>query len=484
MSRPAVAVGALACTLYVWSLPPGLGWWDTAEYQTVPYIAGILHPTGFPAYTIAGWLFSHVFIAGNVAWRMSVMSALCVSSAAALLFDCARRSGASWAAAAAAAAVFVTSDIMWVHATRAGVESLTLLFGALALTNALAWHGTRAGAHFVRAGLFAGLAVATHPIAIWFLPGMAILVCTARRPWQLRALAAAVAAFVAGLGFYAYLPLRSAAVTAAHLDPAATILGVVGQPFWDYDHPATAAGFMRLVSGADFGAGGTLRTLADAGRIPAYVVRFGAVIAAHIGWIGAFAAAGGVIANAPHRPIVLGLIATAFLVIPFSLSYGVLVDADKYYLLLVWIAALFAALGASAVPRLGPLPAMLLAAAAGFNFHNNAHLFEQRAEHNGAMVVADALAATPEDAVIYAGWSYVTPLAYAAYVDHNMGSRIPVTNAPHADMVAWTRLRPVFYMPFPENDLDVPGARLELLANTYPKIYRVVPQRATGGVNP
>lgn len=42
---------------------------DTAEYQTVPYILGIAHPTGFPAYTLAGWAWSHALAFGTVAWR-------------------------------------------------------------------------------------------------------------------------------------------------------------------------------------------------------------------------------------------------------------------------------------------------------------------------------------------------------------------------------------------------------------------------------
>ena len=35
---------------------PGVGFWDTAEFQAVPPLLGTLHPTGFPAYAILGWL--------------------------------------------------------------------------------------------------------------------------------------------------------------------------------------------------------------------------------------------------------------------------------------------------------------------------------------------------------------------------------------------------------------------------------------------
>ena len=34
--------------------------WDTAEAQTVPPLLGTMHPTGFPAYVLLGWLASVV----------------------------------------------------------------------------------------------------------------------------------------------------------------------------------------------------------------------------------------------------------------------------------------------------------------------------------------------------------------------------------------------------------------------------------------
>ena len=39
---------------------PGLGFWDTAEVQTVAPVLGTAHPTGFPTYVLLGWLASVV----------------------------------------------------------------------------------------------------------------------------------------------------------------------------------------------------------------------------------------------------------------------------------------------------------------------------------------------------------------------------------------------------------------------------------------
>ncbi len=50
-----------AFAVYRTTLLPGLCAWDTAEAQTVLPVLGTMHPTGFPAYVVIGWLASVVF---------------------------------------------------------------------------------------------------------------------------------------------------------------------------------------------------------------------------------------------------------------------------------------------------------------------------------------------------------------------------------------------------------------------------------------
>lgn len=479
-----IIVAIAALVLYGCSLPPGIGWWDTGEYQTVPYIAGILHPTGFPAFTLAGWAFTHIVPFGNIAWRTSVMTALAGALATGLLARTARELGARWDTACAGALLFAVSSISWQHATRAGVETLTLLFGACAFASALAWYRDQHPGALVATGLAAGLALATHPISIWYLPGLTVLVgagCRKRTP-SARALLGAGGAFVAALALYAYLPLRSFAITAAGLDPAARVLGITGLPFWDYNHTANLSNFAREVTGADFGASSSLGAWLNLAQYPAYLARFSTTVFAQFGWTGSIAAALGVLASARRWPLALGLALGALGVIPFSMAYSVLVDAQKYYLLLVWIAALFAILGADRTraalaarfPRIDALPALALAVAVILTAFSNAHFFDQRYDRNGRGIIDTVRANTPDDAIVFAGWSYVTPLGYAAYAEHSLGHRLPVANVPHDRIAAFARRFTVYYMPFPENELVLAGARLAYVANTHPPLYRVI----------
>ena len=69
-TSPALGVGDRArFAVYRATLLPGLGAWDTGEAQTVLPILGTMHPTGFPAYVVVGWLASIVLAAARVARR-------------------------------------------------------------------------------------------------------------------------------------------------------------------------------------------------------------------------------------------------------------------------------------------------------------------------------------------------------------------------------------------------------------------------------
>ena len=231
-SDPAVAYAAgvvvlMALGIYLRTMMPSTGFWDTAEAQTVPPTLSIFHPTGFPTYAVLGWLWSQLPI-GEVAWRMNLLSAVCVALAAGLVTLIAghligeRHRVLRAGAAGVAGAAFAFASEPWENATRADVHALNVLFVALITWLLLVWAAARragtprADRWLVAAALAFGLALGAHPLAGFTAVGIAAWLIavdrTVWRRWRL-ILACAAALAVAAIGSYAYIAVR------AQIDP-------------------------------------------------------------------------------------------------------------------------------------------------------------------------------------------------------------------------------------------------------------------------
>jgi hypothetical protein len=213
----ALALGALA--LYVATLLPGIGSGDTAEFQRVAPTLGVAHPTGYPLYTMLGWLWSRLPLGGTPAWRMNLFSASMAALAVGALFLAARALGQSRLVAAMAALTLAVSSTFWSQATVAEVYALAALIQALLIQALLRWRQGRWPLWV--AGLLLGLGLAHHRTIILMIPGALVFWGLAAGDWRLvtaqrlpvsslqsQASRAALAA-LAGCLLYLYLPLRA-----------------------------------------------------------------------------------------------------------------------------------------------------------------------------------------------------------------------------------------------------------------------------------
>ena len=207
---------ALAAFCLYWaSLLPGLGSRDTAELQWVVPTLGLAHPTGYPLYTMLGWLWCQLPLGGTMAWRLSLFSGLAAAAAVSASYHVARALAQPRPLALAAALALAVSRAFWSQATIAEVYALAALIQALLLLALLRW---RAGRWPLwAAGLLAGLGLAHHRSIILLLPGALLFVALS---WRLaasrarlspRTLAGAALALVLPLALYAYVPLRAPA---------------------------------------------------------------------------------------------------------------------------------------------------------------------------------------------------------------------------------------------------------------------------------
>ncbi len=77
-SRPivlAALVAASAFVVYLFTLAPTVDFIDDGELTTACWTLGICHPTGYPFFTLIGWVFAHLPIVSSVILRMNLMAA-------------------------------------------------------------------------------------------------------------------------------------------------------------------------------------------------------------------------------------------------------------------------------------------------------------------------------------------------------------------------------------------------------------------------
>lgn len=482
--------GAVAFALYAVALSPNVDWWDTAEFQTVPYIAGILHPTGFPAYALAGWLITHALPIGSVAWRMNVLGALCGAIMTDRAAATARNLGAAPATAGVAALLFATSPLVFHEATIALAESLAFAFVALAVCAAVRYARLARGPDVAACAIFAGLALATHPITIWTFPGIILILAgakitplrTARRAAVSVAIAAAIVAAI-----YAYLPLRDGWIVSHHVDPVEQLFPVTNTPFWDYDRPSTREGFVRLVTGAEFGSPGrAVVTTLSADKYAAHGKRLIELLGATLG-IPVFLVLALVAFERRVRrwTMVAGVAVAGFLPAAFANIY-LTADPGKYDLSVPWAAAVLVAAGATAFLRAlrkrswntRPLVLALLLGFSAAALRAESAVFSHSTDLRGEHVIETVLRATPDDAIVNAEWVYLTSLAYAAYVDHRFGHRLLAANVSY-EMVRGRRLGRRFFYLFPgdlakAHEPNVAGGCLARIASSPLPLYEVL----------
>jgi len=422
----------------------------------VPYILGIAHPTGFPAFTLTGWLFSHAFALGTVAWRLNVFSGLWVSAAVAGVALLAQRLGAGPTEACLAAIAFAFGKQAWFQGTHADVHAMLLACMIFALLFAVRHlQGTeRDGRDILRAGLCAGVGLATHPLALFVLPALAAALVMRRE--RLRPdLPVTVAALVAPLLLYLYLPLRSAYVAAHGLDPtAAAPLFGTGTVAWDTEHPRTLAGFIAEVTGRQFHATSNFVTAFGPHRYLAALGDMWAYVPSELApWLVVLAAFGAAAVALRDLRCLVALAATPLCIGAFtSTVFTDPVDVARYLLPAFAVVIVFAAVA----PQL-PIPPMprfalrivvvlLLAAAVATAWQSSPVVRGVPDDRDGQVAIDAVRTAVPDGSLVVASWSDATALAYGAFVEHALGSRIVVLGWPSdfTDAYArWTRTRRV-----------------------------------------
>ena len=246
---PPLVVGLLV-VVNGWSgLMPGVGFWDTGEFQTVLPILGTAHPTGYPTYVLLGFV-ANLLLApfGEPAFRINLLSLIAVGVAAGATVALVRTLTGSTAIGVAVGICLATTPLVWKYAMGADPHPIHLAFVAILFLTLVRWaeagaderEAAATGANADRrrsdrrlllAAVVFGLAAGNHSLTLLLVPPIGLYVLAVEpgiwRRWQF-ALACLAAAFITLAVVYLELPLRGGLI------PSLTAPLVYAQPTtWD-----------------------------------------------------------------------------------------------------------------------------------------------------------------------------------------------------------------------------------------------------------
>jgi hypothetical protein len=516
-----VAVAACALAIYATTLLPGVGAWDTAEAQSALPLLGTMHPTGFPAYAILGWLASVVLQPmGEPAFRVNLLSALLVAGAVGTMVPLLRRFEVPLPVAAAGAAGLALTPITWAIASAADAHALHLALVAVLTVALVRWGGlvderrgrpgddaaaARADRGLVMAAVVFGVAVANHGLTLLLVPAVGLYALAVdpgvlRRP-RLVAAAVGACAVVAAL-LYLELPLRAGPFRAPLV----------------YGHPDTWGGFWEIVLARQFqgDVGAALRDL------PSMVANLATFAAGQLGALAVLVVPGFIVTAVRFpRYALLSGVATGVTCV-FAASY-LNADIGRYYLgpaLFAWTwmaiaagtivsvvlgraragasdpSAADAALARPAAPghpaartsvALALSAALLVPTSLGLAARW--HAVDRSGDTAPAVWLEDAMARMDPDAVVVSWWSYSTTLWYGTLVE---GRRPDLLIVDDSDLVYdhlgsaedvidhYLGQRPVLVIRSSASDIEALAVRYVLEPLVRPAgVYRVTGPRET-----
>ena len=418
----------LACTaLYLPTLSPSVVAGDGGEFQMVSQKLAVAHPTGYPLLMLAGWLFGHLPLGGDAAWRVTLSCTLATAATVALLYLLLRELGAGVWPALAAALLAASASRVWLYATITESVALTDLFMVLEWWLLIRWAMNKTP--LWAPALVFGLGLTHHismrllalPVLIFIVAVEPSIIVRPRR-WLLP-----LVCLLLPLTLYAYVPLR-AAYFAGLPELQGDILGV---------RKTIASG---LIS-PHYYVGGSLGLIVALDHSRQFLLNSGA------NWSWAIRQFADMLRQQFPLPVIIPLVlagvavlfhrqtkASILLLISFGLillsavSYLARVGEDgkhfvpAYLLMAIWFGMGIEAIRAWAESRRAPLPVfgiMIMVGLLAIIAVNGATHFAQAMrdrQPDWSRALFDQ--PLPAGAVITGEWSLITPLRYHQQVDH------------------------------------------------------------------
>jgi hypothetical protein len=352
----ATLVSFLSFLIYLKTLAPSVTFIDAGELAAVAYTLGIAHPTGYPLFTLLGWVFARLPIASEEIVRLNVMAAFFCAVGVFLFYHLVHGvlteaftptsslkfkrkevlPPAIRVSSAGAALLLAFSETYWSQAVAIEVYSLHVLFLSLVLLSFFKAvfdgkgnpeeRGQSSNRWWYAFAFFLGLSFTNHMTTILLAPGLLYLYFATQgfvaRSW--RRVGYMAIPFLLGFSVYWYLPLRASQ-----------------SPLMNWGNPATLEKFLWHWTGKQYRVWIFSSTEA-AGRQLKYFIQ---ALPDEFAYIGLALAVVGIVALwRAQRRIAITLLLLFFGCMFYSINYDIH-DIDSYFLLAYFCIAILAAVG-------------------------------------------------------------------------------------------------------------------------------------------
>jgi hypothetical protein len=290
---------------------------DSGDLVTAAATFGVPHPPGYPLYTFAGWLLSHIPFS-TVVWRVGLLSSIPHAIVLCLVYAIVYEYTKKKIAALFSCFVLLGNYVFFLYSVTPEVFALLDLFVILIIWFFLRWNksGNRRDVYWMI--FIMGLSLSHHHVILFLFPPLAFVLWQKRKTIRTHiSVLCAVGAFAAGLIPYLYVPFAAS-----------------GNSPVNWNHATTFQNFIRLVTRVDYG---TFQSGAFIGTLPIQrLLQFKTYVqylVMDFSWVGIVCMiCGSVYLWQKHRHIFWFFIISVLFVGPFFLFYASFPMANRFTL--------------------------------------------------------------------------------------------------------------------------------------------------------
>jgi hypothetical protein len=421
---------AVLIFVYLKTLLPTVGFWDTGEFQTIPYTLNIGHPTGYPTYILLGRAFISLFPLNSIAWKMNFLSALLISSGCLIIGLLLYKVHKNIMIVILASLSLGLSKNIWEIALRAEVHSLHFFLTSLFLFFMAKIVLLKKINFFPLLFLLTSFSLGNHLLSIFFLPVLVLITIyfSTKKLLTKKLVAFSLLAFFLGLTVYLFLP-----IAANHKAPLT----------FDYQ-VNTWRGFKRHVFGQDFQS--LMLTWRDNSLFLSFKY-YSNLVLKNFSWVTLAIAVIGLLAGLRQKTFFYFLLIILFLpIVLFSLSYQN-AALERYFISSFIIITVFFATGLNVLEKLMRAALkniknlnlsifstlilfIIVFFPLYFKYKKNYKLVDQSHNFSALNFALSTFQHINYNGVIISWWSYSTPLWYIQKVE-GLRSDIKIYNLSH-----------------------------------------------------